>query len=212
MDTRNAETANIPFTSAELPSLYPGLTGLNNKASRMCGSGELIRLKRGLFVRRPTADGQRLSLGLIANHLYPPSFVSMQSALRFYGLIPESVQSIQSMTLCHTRYFATPVGRFEFINCQRDVFGIGVTQATSAGAVFVIATPERALCDTVAGSAGVCLRHLTEAERYLTADLRLDMDSFLEMDPGIMEAYARLGKKGGSVMTLIRLLRHERAL
>ena len=48
----------------------------------------VIRLKRGLYVVSPEVSRVPLSLELIANHLYAPSYVSMSSALRYYGLIP----------------------------------------------------------------------------------------------------------------------------
>ncbi len=58
----------------------------------------------------PEITGKILSTELIANHLYAPSYVSMSSALRYYGLIPETVYTKQSMTLKHSRDFDTPFG------------------------------------------------------------------------------------------------------
>ena len=53
----------------------------------------------------PEITGKILSTEVIANHLYAPSYVSMSSALRYYGLIPETVYTKQSMTLKHSRDF-----------------------------------------------------------------------------------------------------------
>ena len=49
---------------------------------------EIIRLKRNLYVVNPEETGVKLSMGLMANHLLAPSYVSMSTALRYYGLIP----------------------------------------------------------------------------------------------------------------------------
>lgn len=212
MKDRLKGLGNVPVTTSTLSALYPEIKGINNKVCHLCEEGALIRLKRGLFVVTPGEDDERLCLGLIANHIYSPSYVSMQTALRFYGLIPEGVQTIQSMTVNHTKSFNTPLGMFTYTETPRDGFATGVTQVTYSGATFVIATPERALCDTVANSAGVNIRYKIEAEKYITEDLRLDMDAFCEMDPEILESYAETGKKGSSIHTLVKLLRHERSL
>ena len=75
----------------------------------------------------PEITGKILSTELIANHLYAPSYVSMSSALRYYGLIPEAVYTKQSMTLKHSRDFDTPLGRFEYTNISREAFSVGLT-------------------------------------------------------------------------------------
>lgn len=54
-------------------------------------AGKIIRLKKGLYVVDPKVSRIALSTEIIANHLYAPSYVSMQTALRYYGLIPEAV-------------------------------------------------------------------------------------------------------------------------
>ena len=83
---------------------------------------KIIRLKKGLYVVAPSVSRVALSTELIANHLYAPSYVSMQTALRYYSLIPEAVYTTQSMTLKHSRCFDTPVGRFEYKNMSREAF------------------------------------------------------------------------------------------
>ncbi|MDP3643299.1 MAG: hypothetical protein Q8S54_08945, partial [Bacteroidota bacterium] len=63
---------------------YPG-----DKVSKMEKKGELIRLKKGLFVVSPNIHRMTISKELIANHLYGPSYISCENALSFYKLIPE---------------------------------------------------------------------------------------------------------------------------
>lgn len=55
--------------------------------------------------------GKELSLELIANRLLIPSYVSMSTALRYYGMIPEAVYIIQSMTTKESREYENSVGR-----------------------------------------------------------------------------------------------------
>ena len=169
-------------------------------------AGDVIRLKRGLYVVSQEITHKPLSQELIANQLYMPSYISCLSALRFYGLTPEAVYQTQSMTIKHTRTFETPIGVFAYSNVAREVFPVGVTNITRNGYSFVIATPEKALCDLIATSPQVNLRYLTDAQRYLEEDIRLDMDAFCKMNPDIFCEYARVGKKKTSIQTLIKLL------
>ncbi len=90
--------SNVPASMSTLASLFPDIKAGGHKVRGFARSGELIRVKKGLYVVSPTVSRVPLSLELIANHVYSPSYVSMYSALMFYDLIPEAVYSIQSMT------------------------------------------------------------------------------------------------------------------
>ena len=103
---------NIPVSTATAASLFSELKAGNQKVRQLELGGQLVRLKKGLYVVAPSMSRVPLSTELIANHLYAPSYVSMSTALRYYGLIPEAVYLSQSMTLKHSRAFSTPVGRF----------------------------------------------------------------------------------------------------
>ncbi len=206
---KNVLTAfeNLPVTTATVESLFQDYAGKSQKVQSLEKKGELIRVKRGLYVVSPDVSGKLLSLELIANHLYPPSYVSMSSALRYYGLIPEAVYTTQSVTVKASRCFDTPVGRFTFTQQPREAFSIGSTLVREDGYAFLMATPEKALCDLIANSIWVNLRYLTDAVRYLEEDIRMDIDDFRQMNPAIFEAYAETGKKRNSIRTLIKLLR-----
>jgi predicted transcriptional regulator of viral defense system len=67
------------------------VNGKTHKIANLEQTGKIIRLKRGMYVVSPKVTRQLLSVELIANHIYGPSYVSMESALRYYGLIPEQV-------------------------------------------------------------------------------------------------------------------------
>lgn len=201
------QLGNIPVTAATLESLFPDIKGGNQKIRLLERDKQVIRLKRGLYVCSPEVTGIPLSTELIANHLYTPSYVSMSSALRYYGLIPEQVYVMQSMTLKHSRDFETPVGRYEYTHIPKGSFSIGLSSIRKAGYAFVIATPEKALCDLVANSPGVNLRYPKDAAIYLEEDIRMDLSDFRQMNPAILEAYAKVGKKADSIRTLLKLLK-----
>ena len=90
MNRQLKEIGAIPITTSIIESLYPELKSTDKKVIWLEKNGYIIRLKRGLYVVNPEHSGKTLSNELIANHLYAPSYISMSTALRYYGLIPEA--------------------------------------------------------------------------------------------------------------------------
>lgn len=197
---------NIPVTAAVLGSLFPSIKRESQKLRLLERDKQIIRLKKGLYVCSPEVTGKILSTELIANHIYAPSYVSMSSALRFYGLIPEAVYVNQSMTLKHSKGFDTPLGRFEYTHICKEAFHIGVTSIKREDYAFLIASPEKALCDLIANSTKLNLRYLKDAEIYLEEDIRMELEDFRQMDRRVFEEYIKAGKKASSIRTLLRLL------
>lgn len=205
MDLENI--GNIPVSTSALSSLFSEIKAGNQKVRNLELSGKVIRLKKGLYVVDPSVSRVALSTELIANHIYAPSYVSMSSALRYYGLIPETVYTIQSMTIKHSRSFETPIGRFDYTFMNREAFHIGITSINKQSYAFLMATPEKALCDLIANSPQVNLRYAKDVEVYLEDDIRMDIDDFRNMDISIFEHYAEVGKKAGSIQSLIKYLK-----
>ena len=201
-----ASLGNVPVTSAIVASLFPEIKAVNKKIADLESAGELLRLKRGMFVVSPEVSSCKLSTELIANHLYSPSYVSMQTALRYYGLIPEAVYTTQSMTLKHSRSFRNKIGCFDYVQTSHEAFVIGLTMQTSNNACFVMASPEKALCDLIANSSNVVLRYKSDALGYLEDFLRFDMDYLPRLDKSVLEQYTAVGKKPQSIRTILKLL------
>ena len=155
----------------------------------------------------PKHTGKTLSSELIANHLYTPSYVSMSSALRYYGLIPEAVYTHQSMTIKHSRSFETPIGLYDYKQISKKAFSVGIRSEHKGDFAFLIASPEKALCDLIANSSMVNLRYKKDVEIYLEQDIRMDIDEFFKFDTNILEDYIKVGKKTESITTLLKFLR-----
>ena len=198
---------NIPVTTSIIESLYPELKSAEKKVTWLEKQGYIIRLKRGLYVVNPEHSRKALSSELIANHLYSPSYVSMSTALRYYGFIPEAVYVHQSMTVKHSRSFQTPIGYYDYKYMSREAFSVGVRSVHKGDYAFLIASPEKALCDLIANSSKVNLRYLKDVEVYLEQDIRMDMDEFYKFDVTILEDYINVGKKADSIATLLKFLR-----
>jgi predicted transcriptional regulator of viral defense system len=196
----------IPVDYALLRTLFSDYKSPRNKIANLETEGIIIRLKRGLYVVSPDESGKLLSTELIANHLYGPSYVSMESALRYYGLIPESIHLVRSMATKRSRFFENSISRFEYINCSEDYFPIGINQKIGEDYSFLIASPEKALCDLIAYTSEVRPRFIKSLLAYLEEDIRLDMDAFYRMDNRIFGQCAEVGKKRNDLNNLIKIL------
>lgn len=71
----------------------------NDKISELIKNGELVSLRRGLYVLGPKTDLPMPESFLIANHLRGPSYVSLETALSYWGFIPERTYEISSITV-----------------------------------------------------------------------------------------------------------------
>jgi len=200
---------NIPVSSNVIGNLYPDISGKSQKIKLLEKRGEIVRLKRGLYVANPQVSNLPVSTELIANHLYGPSYVTMLSALRYYGLIPESVHEVQSLTIKHSRSFENHFGLFRYLNCSPDYFCVGLTQQKAGDAYFIIATPEKALCDMIVHTSGLNFRYRKECLSFLEQDLRLDMEAFGEMNSDLFRQCAAIGKKSNTLNLIANILENE---
>jgi predicted transcriptional regulator of viral defense system len=86
------------------------------------------------------------NLYLIANHIYNPSYVSLESALSFYGFIPEGVFKITSISTLKTAYFNSEIGNFTYQNVKPNLF-FGYKLLSYQQFNIKIAEPEKAILD-----------------------------------------------------------------
>ena len=178
-----------------------------DKVSKMEGKGELIRLKKGLYVVAPDVHHMTISKELIANHLYGPSYISFENALSFYQLIPERVHTIRSLTLKRARNFSTPIGNFEYVSAKKNYFGIGIRQEiVNDRYAYLIASPEKALCDIIYATPGLRLQSVKAMQVYLEEDLRIDLSAIETFDTEIVRQCMVTGRKKTELTQLCKLL------
>lgn len=197
----------VPIDYGILASQLTAYKSPRQKIVELEKEGSLIRLKRGLYVVSPKISGKLLSIELIANHMYGPSYVSMESALRYYGMIPEKTYSVDSMTIKRSRKFDNTIARFKYTYCPSSYYAIGVNQEMKEGYSFLIASPEKALCDVIIYTPQLRLRSMKAMQEYLCDDLRLDMDEFFKMNTFIFEECALHNKKSEELNNIIKLLK-----
>lgn len=196
----------VPVSGAAVKSCFPKLSSPEKKIQALERSGELIRLKRNLFLVNPELTGRAAALELCANHIYGPSYISLQWALSYYGMIPEQVFLITSVTTKRSREFDTPIGRFSYMQVPSAYFPIGVESVTRDKIGYLMASREKALCDTILYDNYVPAQSLKSLAIYLEEDMRLDMDILPELNPAIIEQCAQVGKKSHILNNLLRLI------
>jgi len=178
-----------------------------DKVSRLERTGVLIRLKRGLYLVSSKISRQTPSVELIANHLYGPSYISFESALSFYGLIPERVFTVKSATTSRKKQYQTPMGNFEYLTIPAEYFSIGLHQNIIQNShAFLIASPEKAICDMIISTTGLRLQSKKAMKSYLKNDLRLDLETNIKFNPEIIKEAAKYGYKKTELLLLYRVL------
>lgn len=178
-----------------------------DKISSLEKSGSLIRLKNGLYVVSKSISNQNLSLELIANRLHGPSYVSFESALWYWGVIPERVYITKSATLKRAKNYTTPLGLFEYIKVPDVYFSIGLQHVVKEDAyAFIIARPEKAICDLILSTAGLRIQSLKAMREYLYEDLRIDDELTQSWDLKIIHECALNGYKKTELGLLYKLL------
>jgi len=122
---------------------------VRSQLSRFVASGRLLQLRRGLYAMAPPFDKVRPHSFLVANRLIRASYVSLQSALFFYGLIPEHVPVVTSVTTLRPWHWENPLGSLEFRHIDPDLFYGYRSVDLGEGQIAMVATAEKALLDLV---------------------------------------------------------------
>jgi len=107
--------------------------------------GYINKLRRGYYCFNEVEKGEAFRF-FSANKLYSPSYISMESALSFYNLIPEGVFTTVSLTTRNTTAFSTPMGSFSYRNVKAPLF-FGYRLLNIRGHTIKMAEPEKSILD-----------------------------------------------------------------
>ena len=147
------------------------------RLTRMLKAGSLVQVRRGLFVDAGTMPHRAL-----APVIYGPSYISFQYALSAHGLIPERVPVVTCASFGKNRdkVFRTPLGEYRYLYLPSAVYPYGLRLETEDGASYLIASPEKALCDSVYKTPSAAT--MDEIETLLLDDWRIGKESLLALD------------------------------
>lgn len=209
MDIKQAIQAhsNQPLTHQLLLSLLQGYKRPNEKIHALLNQGILESIKKGLYISGPAVNARKPESFLLANHILGPSYVSLDAALSYYGLIPERVYEVSSMTVKASRNFKTLLGLFTYIRLPLPYYSFGLQQVKLAEEQFaMIASPEKALSDKVITTSGVLLRSTKNARSYLLEDLRMEEDVLKNLDTKTMMEWLPDAPKKESLLMIIKTI------
>ncbi len=154
---------------------------VRRQLSRWVRAGKVYQLRRGLYALAPPFQKVKPHPFLIANHMVRGSYVSGESALAFYGLIPEYTPLTISVTSRRPAVWQTPLGEYQFRHIKPAAFtGYELVELPEGQQAFM-ASPEKALLDLV---------HLTpggDRQDYLRG---LRLQNLARLDLGCLQSLA----------------------
>lgn len=122
---------------------------VRRQLSRWTAAKRIYQLRRGLYALAPPYQKRTPHPFLIANQLVRASYVSCQTALAYYGLIPEYAPVIISMTTRRPGSWQTPLGSYLYRHIKNEKFFGFQQQELPANQRAFVATPEKALLDLI---------------------------------------------------------------
>jgi len=153
---------------------------LGRQLSRWVRSGHLIQLRRGLYVLSEQYRKIQPHPFVVANRLKRASYISLQSALGYYNLIPENVPSVTSVTTGRPEKISTPLGSYIFKHVKKAFFSGYQCLEFENGQSAFIALPEKALLDQIYLTTGSDTNDYLEELRLQNVEL-LNMERLMDM-------------------------------
>jgi hypothetical protein len=183
MELLRQAVAGEEFDYQTLLDALAGYASPRDRISLLLRQGAIIRIKKGLYIFGDSYRRGPFCREILANLIYGPSYISLDYALQYYGLIPERVETVTSVTIGRSREFASPVGRFSFRTIPLAAFRTGMDRVELAeGRSCLMAIPEKALADKLLCGRGSGITSRSELHRYLVEELRIDPIALTKLD------------------------------
>lgn len=144
-------TATNVFTQADVSTAIDGSAfSYHGLIKRVIANGEILNIRRGLYCLAPKYQKKPLNVYSLAERIYGPSYISLETALSYHGWIPEAVYACTCVGYRMAKEFTTPLGIFSYKPIPQHTFYFDVErQKDENGNVFFMATPAKALADYI---------------------------------------------------------------
>jgi predicted transcriptional regulator of viral defense system len=199
--------AEQPIPTQLLLGLLKSYKRPYDKIVSLVDHGYLVQLRRGLYITTSLVKSTMPEPFLISNHLLGPSYVSIDSALFHWGLIPERVYEVTAVTNKLSKKFKTPLGIFSYTHIPLPYYSFGIEQlALTESQTVMIASPEKALSDKIITTAGIQLRSSKQVLTYLEEELRIEKESLRNLNTREMVKWLPDCTKQTSIKILIETI------
>jgi hypothetical protein len=196
-----------PLPRQTLLPLLEKYRNVNDKLHNMVTDGLLVPLRRGLYVAGSEIDGPKPDLALIANHILGPSYVTADTALSYYGLIPERVYAVTSATIRNAAEYTTRAGYFVYRHLPSPYYAFGLTRLQLGEKQYALyATAQKAVWDKVIFTPGLIIRSRRQAREVLLENLRLDESGLQALDWAQTDAWLEYAPKKESCQYILEML------
>lgn len=203
-----ASLSNQPLPHQLLVSILKEYQRPNDKIYQLIKDGVLQSIKKGLYVVGPKLNRNGgPEPFLLANHILGPSYVSVETALSYHGLIPERVYEIASMTTKAPRKFKTPLGNFTYTRLPLPYYAFGIRSEKLADNQYaMVASPEKALCDKIITTSGLLLRSKKAAKEFLLENMRMDEEVLKQLNIKEMATWIKGSLKEESLSMVVNAI------
>ena len=116
--------------------------------NRWVKAGKLVRIHKGWYTLASPWRRASINLFAMACSIKAGSYVSLQSALSYHGMIPEYVPETTCVTTGRPQLIQTPFGRISYRHLKREAF-TGFFSENADGLALYMASAEKALLDLV---------------------------------------------------------------
>ncbi|MCK9403990.1 MAG: hypothetical protein M0Q26_11380 [Chitinophagaceae bacterium] len=200
--------AEQPITKQVLLDLLKDYKRPYDKITELVKQGILVLVRRGVYIPGPNLNIAKPETFLLANHLLGPSYVSLETALSYWGFIPEKVYETSSVTTQKSAVYKTPAGRFSYTHIPLPYYSFGIQQVELTKKQRVLmAAPEKALCDKIVTTSGLLLRSSKQVKELLMDDLRIERGMLQNLNHKEISTWIIDAPKKSSLDILIKTLK-----
>lgn len=143
LDLKTQFEHKIIFSLTDIRKIEPGFH--RTRLSEWQAKGYIRKIAREYYLFADASIEERV-LFLIANRIYKPSYISLETGLRYYNLIPESVYQITSVSSKKTQEFASDIASFSYNTIKPELM-FGYNLIEHRGQKIKIGEREKVLLD-----------------------------------------------------------------
>jgi len=137
---------NPIFTSNELKTIFFDRENILVQVAFWDKKGYIKKVEKGVYLL--TIEENNIDPIALAGKIYSPSYLSLEFALNYYGIIPDIPWTYTSVSTKKTKHFSNQFGNFSYQKIKNNLF-TGYKSVTNGKLSFNLATPEKALMDFI---------------------------------------------------------------